>query len=74
MKLGRVKASMVGAMRYETVEKKAFGNGVLVADFHFLDNALERMAAEIIAYPDQQALDIGKTLSLIHISEPTRPY
>ncbi len=61
VKLGRVKASMVGAMRYETVEKKAFGNGVLVADFHFLDNALERMAAEIIAYPDQQALDIGKT-------------
>jgi hypothetical protein len=61
VKLGRVKARMVGAMRYETVERKAFGNGVLVADFHFLDNALERMAAEIIAYPDQQALDIGKT-------------
>lgn len=61
VKLGRVKASMVGAMRYETVEKKAFGNGVFVADFHFLDNALERMASEIIAYPDQQALDIGKT-------------
>jgi len=61
VKLGRMKTHMVGAMRYETVEKKAFGNGVLVTDFHMLDNALERMAAEIIAYPDQQALDIGKT-------------
>lgn len=59
--LGRVKLSQVGAMRYETAEKKAFGNGVLIADFHFLENALERMASEIIAYPDQQALDIGKT-------------
>ncbi|MBK7946154.1 MAG: hypothetical protein IPJ85_12995 [Flavobacteriales bacterium] len=59
--LGRVKTHMVGAMRYETAEKKTFGNGVLVADFHFLDNALERMATEMIAYPDQQALDIGKT-------------
>lgn len=59
--LGRVKASMVGSMRYETAEQKTFGNGVLVADFFFLENALERMAAEINAYPDQQALDIGKT-------------
>ncbi|MBK9176847.1 MAG: hypothetical protein IPM46_11045 [Flavobacteriales bacterium] len=59
--LGRVRISQVGAMRYETAEKKTFGNGVLVADFHFLDNALERMATEILAYPDQQALDIGKT-------------
>ncbi len=59
--LGRVKLSQVGAMRYETSGQKAFGNGVLLADFHFLENALERMAAEITAYPDQQALDIGKT-------------
>lgn len=59
--LGRVKLDMVGAMRNETAEKKSFGNGVLIADFHFLENALERMAAEILAYPDQQALDISKT-------------
>ncbi|MBL0126967.1 MAG: hypothetical protein IPP83_05795 [Flavobacteriales bacterium] len=59
--LGRIKLFQVGAMRYETDGQKTYGSGVVVADFHFLENALERMAAEIIAYPDQQALDISKT-------------
>jgi hypothetical protein len=30
-------------------------------DFHFLDNALERMASEILAYPEQKQVDITKT-------------
>ncbi|HRH39600.1 MAG TPA: hypothetical protein PK760_14720, partial [Flavobacteriales bacterium] len=59
--LGRVKLTHVGTMRHESDGDKTFGNGVLIADFFFLDNALERMAAEIIAYPEQNALDIGKT-------------
>ncbi len=59
--LGRVKLTQVGTLRYETDGEKTFGNGVLVADFHFFDNALERMATEILAYPEQSALDIGKT-------------
>jgi hypothetical protein len=59
--LGRVKLSQVGNMRHESEGDKTFGNGVLIADFHFLDNALERMAAEILAYPEQNALDITKT-------------
>ncbi|MBK8497276.1 MAG: hypothetical protein IPL52_00320 [Flavobacteriales bacterium] len=59
--LGRVKLTEVGTMRYETAEKKTYGNGVLIADFHFFDNALERMASEILAYPEQTALDITKT-------------
>ena len=33
----------------------------MIADFHFLDNALESMAAEILAYPDQKQVDITKT-------------
>src|SRR5690606_4536687 len=28
---------------------------------HFLDNALERMVAEILAYPEQKQLDLAKT-------------
>ena len=27
----------------------------MLADFHFHDKALERMVAEILAYPDQKA-------------------
>ena len=59
--LGRVKLTEVGTMRYESEGEKTSGSGVLIADFNFLDNALERMAAEVLAYPDQKALDITKT-------------
>ncbi|MEO8589689.1 MAG: hypothetical protein ABI432_10000 [Flavobacteriales bacterium] len=59
--LGRIKLTDVGGMRFETDNEKASGSGVLIADFHFFDNALERMAAEILAYPEQKALDISKT-------------
>jgi hypothetical protein len=33
----------------------------MLFDFHFLDNALERMVSEILAYPEQKVLDITKT-------------
>jgi len=59
--LGRVKLTDVGAMRFEADGEKASGSGVLIADFHFFDNALERMATEILAYPEQKAVDITKT-------------
>jgi len=59
--LGRVKLSNVGAMRYESDGANASGGLVMSADFHFHDNALERMAAEILAYPEQKPLDITKT-------------
>ena len=59
--LGRVNVSTVGSMRYEIDGQKASSSGVLIADFHFLDNALERMATEILAYPEQKPLDITKT-------------
>ncbi|MCB0763880.1 MAG: hypothetical protein KDB84_04185, partial [Flavobacteriales bacterium] len=59
--LGRVTVSNVGAMRFETEEAKASGSVVMMADFHFHDNALERMATELLAYPEQKQLDITKT-------------
>jgi hypothetical protein len=48
-------------MRYEQEAKKTNSEGVLIADFHFYDNALERMAEEMLAYPDLKPLDITKT-------------
>ena len=59
--LGRVALTTVGSMRYELEGQKASSSGVLIADFHFLDNALERMATEILAYPEQKPLDVTKT-------------
>lgn len=59
--LGRVQLNNVGAMRFESEGAKATGGLVMMADFHFTDNALERMAAEILAYPEQKVLDITKT-------------
>lgn len=59
--LGSVKLTNVGNMRYETGDKKATGSAVMMADFHFFENALERMATEILAYPEQKPLDVTKT-------------
>lgn len=59
--LGRVKLDNVGAMRFESEGDKASGGLVMSADFHFFDNALERMATEVLAYPEQKPLDITKT-------------
>jgi len=59
--LGRVKLTGVGALRFETDGSKATTEEVIIADFHFLDNALERMAIEMLAYPDQKQVDITKT-------------
>jgi hypothetical protein len=61
MDLGRVKVGTVGGARFESDGEKASTSGVLMADFHFFDNALERMATEMLAYPEQKQLDITKT-------------
>jgi hypothetical protein len=59
--LGRVALTNVGSLRFEADGAKASTEEVMIADFHFLDNALERMAEEILAYPDQKQVDITKT-------------
>lgn len=59
--LGRVSLVNVGGARFETQENKATTSGVLLADFHFLDNALERMVTEMLGYPEQKPMDITAT-------------
>ena len=59
--LGRIDLTTVGGLRFETDQKKATTAGVMIADFHFHDNALDRMVSEILGYPEQKPLDITKT-------------
>jgi hypothetical protein len=59
--LGRIQLTTVGGARYEAEGQKATTSGVIISDFHFDANALERMATEILAYPEQKQLDITKT-------------
>jgi hypothetical protein len=59
--LGRVKITGVGALRFEMDGTKATTQEVLLADMPFHDNALERMATEILAYPEQKQMDLAKT-------------
>ncbi len=58
--LGRVKLDGYGTLE-QTAEKGTTAHVALYADFHFHDNALEKMAADILAYPDQKQVDISKT-------------
>jgi hypothetical protein len=59
--LGRVDVDGVGSLRFETSGTKATTQEVLLTNFHFHDPAMERMATEILSYPDQKQLDISKT-------------
>jgi hypothetical protein len=59
--LGRVQLTTVGGARFEVEGEKTTTSGVIICDLHFDGNALERMATEILAYPEQKQLDITKT-------------
>ncbi|HRF80703.1 MAG TPA: hypothetical protein PL070_11520, partial [Flavobacteriales bacterium] len=59
--LGRIKLTNVGGLRYEAEGQKLTTEEVMIHDFFFHDNALERMATEMLAYPDLKPLDITKT-------------
>lgn len=59
--LGRIALTNVGGVRFEGDGNKATTNGVSMVDMFFHDNALERMATEILAYPEQKPVDITKT-------------
>lgn len=59
--LGRVKMNGVGSLRFETQGTKASTHEVMLADFYFPENALDRMAGELLAYPEQKQMDITKT-------------
>ncbi len=58
---GRMKLTNVGGVRFETDGAKATTSGVMLADFHFDEGALETMVTAIMAHPEQKPLDITKT-------------
>ncbi|QQR87081.1 MAG: hypothetical protein IPJ76_02315 [Flavobacteriales bacterium] len=59
--LGRVQLIDVGTLKHVPGTKETTAQVTLTANFHFHDNALERMVEEIMAYPDQKQLDLQKT-------------
>lgn len=59
--LGRVGLTAVGGTRFEAEGAVATTTGVLLADFHFLENAMEGMATAITAHPDVRQINIGTT-------------
>jgi len=59
--LGRVQLTGVGSLRFEAEAAKTTTEEVILADFFFLDNALDRMATEMTAYPDLKPVDVTKT-------------
>ena len=59
--LGRVDLIDVGTLKHIPGTKESTAKVTLTANFHFHENALERMVEEIMAYPDQKQLDLLKT-------------
>jgi hypothetical protein len=59
--LGSIRLTNVGGVRYEAQGEKLTTEEVMIHDFFFHDNALERMATEMVAYPDLKPVDITKT-------------
>ena len=61
LNLGRVKLTDIGTVKHTPGNNETRADLVLMADFYFHDNALERMADQILSYPDQKQVDITKT-------------
>jgi hypothetical protein len=59
--LGQVRADAYGSMEQRNDSALTKGRATVVVDFPFLDNALDKMTADISAYPEQKQVDIGKT-------------
>ncbi len=59
--LGQVKADAFGSITYAGDSARAVAHLTMFVDFPFLDNALEKMTAEITAYPEQKQVDLAKT-------------
>jgi hypothetical protein len=61
MDLGQVQADAYGSLLYMSDSAKAGQHVTLYLDFPFLDNALDKMTEDIIAYPDAKQVDLSKT-------------
>lgn len=59
--LGQVKSDAYGTIEYRGDSARTTAHVTLLADFPFLDNALEKMVADMAAYPEQKQVDLSKT-------------
>ncbi len=59
--LGRVDVASYGTMVYHGDSARSKADLSMYINFFFHDNALEKVAQDILAYPDQKAVDITKT-------------
>ncbi|MDX9750384.1 MAG: hypothetical protein RBT71_04815, partial [Flavobacteriales bacterium] len=59
--LGQVEVTTVGGTRFETEGAVATTSGVMLADFFFLDNAIDAMANAIAAHPEAKPVNIATT-------------
>jgi len=53
---------------------KVFNEGNMQRDFTYIDDIVEGIVRIQNVIPQKNESDAGDNLSLIHISEPTRPY
>lgn len=59
--LGRVKADDFGTLDFKGDSARLSAQVSMYIDFFFHENALEKMAADVLAYPEQRTVDIAKT-------------
>ncbi|MBL0045262.1 MAG: hypothetical protein IPP33_12975 [Flavobacteriales bacterium] len=59
--LGRVKVQDFGTLDLRGDSARVMAQVSMYIDFFFHENALEKMATDILAYPEQKAVDITKT-------------
>ncbi|HMN06002.1 MAG TPA: hypothetical protein PKD45_09765 [Flavobacteriales bacterium] len=62
MQLGQVEADAYGTMEYNGSLKTTGAKVTLITDFPFLSGALDKMVAEMAAYPEQKQVDLSKTM------------
>lgn len=61
MELGQVRADAYGLLEYNGGTATTTTKVTLITDFPFLNNALEKMVAEVLGYPEQKQVDLSKT-------------
>lgn len=61
MDLGRVKVDGYGTLDYRGDSAITDVRVTMPIEFHFFDNALEKMVTDMMTYPDQKVVDITKT-------------
>ncbi len=61
VQLGQVQADAYGMLEYDGGSGVASVKSTLVVDFPFLGNALDKMTADIAAYPEQKQIDLSRT-------------